>query len=527
MSISIDGASSQVDFKEFLSKELKNKDLNGTEGDSNVVLNGDGVTISVSDPATGESVAKVVPAGEVGFAEVVEHGVQAMYAAAAVVDEIVDMLGAFLTACGFAPPSGVKSSPTVSEMSLGEVAQALQEEGAAMGEAVENGTVLSWASDSVNTFFDIYALMALLMEVGQQERAAARDLKVAELNTEVASIETQAAKQREAGILGAIVSGITLCAQLAMSAVSIVKSASSIKSAYNTGAAQDANLAETKSAILQEQAKGPEAAKTNLEGVQAKMAGTDAGKTVQTAMEEAGVPEAKAAYEAAMAEEAQLTEAQAPTEGGTGDAPDPKIEEAKAKTAAARENYIKALDAAQAKVDGDYETASTNTKLAEQENIQSPSKDNANAATACQQQQKAAGNASKLMAAEVASAKAEMGIKPSAEELAASNAAATQAGRAMAENPAFSQAQNRPWAGLLRDLPQMIGSLGQNCAQMASSLANADATAAQADQKKAEMSREETNSLFNQAQELIAAARDCCKAIIQAESQSIEQIIRA
>jgi len=525
MSISIDGATSQVDLKELLSRELKDKNLDGTEAGSSVVLNGDGVTISVSDPVTGETVAKTVPAGEVGLKEVVEGSVQAMYAMAAVVDEIVDMLGAFLAACGFAPPSGETSAQTVSEMSLEEVAQALQEEGSAAGEEVTNGDVLSEASDSEDTFFDVYALMALLMEVGQKEREAARDLKVAELNTEVASIETQAAKQREAGILGAIVSGITLCAQLVMSAVSVVKSTSSIKSAYNTGAAQDANLAETKSAMLQEQAKGPEAANANLEGTRAKMAGTDAGKTVQAAMEEAGVPEAKSAYEAAQAEEAKLTEGQTPTEGG--DTPDPKIQEAKAKTAAAQESYLKALDAAQAKVDGDYETASTNTSLAEQENIQNPSKDNANAATACQQQQKAAGNASKLMAAEVAAAKAEMGVKPSAEELAKSNAAATQAGKAMMENPAFSQAQNRPWSGLLRDLPQMVGNLGQNCAQMASSLANAEATASQADQKTAEMYREETNSLFTQAQDLIAAARDCCKAIIQAESQSIEQIIRA
>jgi len=473
------------------------------------------------------------------------------------IEEMADLLADFASAGGFTPSAQGSSASSVRKMTLGEVGRALQDAAATESEAINGNTVLSKSSKSETTFFDIYAIMALLQEVGQQERAVARDLRTAELNTEVASIHRQANKQREAGILGAIVSGITMVAQVALTAFSVTQSVKSLKSAYNTGAALDANVADTKFGTMNAQAEGPKATEANLESIKSG-ASPEAQSQVEQAKTDAGVPAAEKEYKAAMSDEkqasAELNKAKASNEAKIKELDtkiankDGDVEAMKKEKAACEENiktidkglkdisdttkvagskYTSALEKAQAKLDASYQSASRETAIAEHDNIQTPSKDAAAKATACQQKQKTAGSASKLIDAELAHAKAEMGIKPDDQTKVKTQINATDADNAMTKNPAYSKAMNPGWNGLFQSLPEMVGRFGQSCATLASDLTNAEATEEQSNQKIAEAHREETNSLFSQAQDLITAARDCYKAIIQAESQSIEQIIRA
>lgn len=88
---------------------------------------------------------------------------------------------------------------------------------------------VSKLANSKSVLFDIYKLMALLVEVAQKQRDASRELRSAESQQIQSSILAQADQQRTAAITGMIASAICCAIQAGAMAYSIGKQASSFK----------------------------------------------------------------------------------------------------------------------------------------------------------------------------------------------------------------------------------------------------------------------------------------------------------
>jgi hypothetical protein len=107
------------------------------------------------------------------------------------------------------------------------------------------------ASSTASVMFDIYALMALLVECGQKMRDAARDVRQAENEQVQTSIQNQADAQRTAAMTG-LICGVAVCAiQVGMQAYnlstqgkSFAKQMEAQKDSGVTAARNDLKLAE-------------------------------------------------------------------------------------------------------------------------------------------------------------------------------------------------------------------------------------------------------------------------------------------
>lgn len=92
------------------------------------------------------------------------------------------------------------------------IMQAYHEVSAALGDVA--------ASSKGSVLFDIYALMALMIEVAQSQRDAARDMRTAQNQAIQKSIQDQADKQRQAAMIGMIIGvvcgGISALASIGM-----------------------------------------------------------------------------------------------------------------------------------------------------------------------------------------------------------------------------------------------------------------------------------------------------------------------
>ena len=202
----------------------------------------------------------------------------------------------------------------------------------------------------------------------------------------------------------------------------------------------------------------------------------------------------------------------------------------------AKAAYGQKLNDALAKMDADYGRAAEATKAAEGKYVSGHSlkhpvntRANCKAMGEAQQAQSALGSERTLLRAKVAEAKAQLGdAEGLAADLAAARGGVKAAETALKTDPGYLLASSDPAAaGAYQQLTQMIGTVGQGLAQLVQANEEAKGTEEQAAQKELEARRQETNDLFQQAQELISSVRELLKAVIQAESQSVEQIIRA
>ena len=204
--------------------------------------------------------------------------------------------------------------------------------------------------------------------------------------------------------------------------------------------------------------------------------------------------------------------------------------------ATAKANYKTALNDAVTQMDSEYAAAADATKTAEGKYVSEHSlkhpittRENYKAMGEAQSRQASLGEQRTLLKAKVAEAKFELGDTEGLRaDLETARGGVHLAERALKTDPGYHLAASNPAAaGAYQQLAQMVGTMGQSLAQVVQASEEAKATEQQAAQKELEVRREETTALFQQAQELITSVRDLLKAVIQAESQSVEQIIRA
>lgn len=481
-----------VDWSAALGKALADKGIDAAKDGTSVVLDGDNVTISVRDPASGEAVSRTValPTLNPGSLEADVAGFLLTFADE--LDQLVQDLKTLASEVGETAPGPGETAPSPVRL-----------------------------TGSQQALFSIYELMNLMQQIAQQQRDSAREIRLTELQGEVASIKSQAAHQRQAAVYGMVVSAVTTAVQGAMLFGTSVASVKGLQKLDQTGAGQGLNQAKADVKTLESALQSPSDATAHANAVAGKSS-----DTVKTNVDGrlSDVTAAKGRLESA-----QKALADAPADAGNRAQLEQAVTDAKAA-------YGQKLNDALAKMDADYGHAAQATKAAEGKYVSGHSlkhpvntRADYRAMGEAQKAQSALGSERTLLRAKVAEAKAQLGdVEGLTGDLAAARGGVKAAETALKTDPGYHLASSDPAAsGAYQQLTQMVGTVGQSLAQLVQANEEAKGTEEQAAQKELEARRQETNDLFQQAQELIGSVRELLKAVIQAESQSVEQIIRA
>lgn len=482
-----------VDWSAVLGKALSDKGIGAADNGTSVVLDGDNVTISVRDPASGEAVSRTLELPTLRPDSVEAGATNFLLTTADEIDQLAGGLRALAQEAGETAPAPGASAPSPDVRT----------------------------TDAQKALFSIYELMNLMQQIAQQQRDSAREIRLTELQSEVASIKSQAAHQRQAAVYGMIVSAVTTAVQGAMLFGTSVASVKGLQKLDQTGAGQGLSQAKADVKTLETALQSPSDATAHATAVAGKSS-----DTVKTNVDErlTDVTAAKGRLETA---QKALADAPADAENRA------QLEQAVTDAKAA---YGQKLNDALAKMDADYGRAAEATKAAEGKYVSGHSlkhpvntRANYKAMGEAQQAQSALGSERTLLRAKVAEAKAQLGdVEGLTADLAAARGGVKVAETVLKTDPGYHLASSDPAAsGAYQQLTQMIGTVGQGLAQLVQANEEAKGTEEQAAQKELEARRQETNDLFQQTQELISSVRELLKAVIQAESQSVEQIIRA
>lgn len=481
-----------IDWSAVLGKALADKGIDAAKDGTSVVLDGDNVTISVRDPASGEAVSRTLELPTLNPDSLEADVAGFLLTFADELDQLVQDLKTLASEVGETAPGPGETAPSPAR-----------------------------TTNAQQALFSIYELMNLMQQIAQQQRDSAREIRLTELQGEVASIKSQAAHQRQAAVYGMVVSAVTTAVQGAMLFGTSVASVKGLQKLDQTGAGQGLNQAKADVKTLESALQSPSDATAHANAVAGKSP-----DTVKTNVDGrlSDVTAAKGRLETA---QKALADAPADAENRA------QLEQAVTDAKAA---YGQKLNDALAKMDADYGRAAEATKAAEGKYVSGHSlkhpvntRADYRAMGEAQKAQSALGSERTLLRAKVAEAKAQLGdAEGLAADLAAARGGVKAAETALKTDPGYHLASSDPAAsGAYQQLTQMIGTVGQSLAQLVQANEEAKGTEEQAAQKELEARRQETNDLFQQAQELISSVRELLKAVIQAESQSVEQIIRA
>ena len=118
-----------------------------------------------------------------------------------------------------------------------------------------NATNASPKTNSSQTLFDLYARMCLLAECAQEQKNAQRDLRQAETNALVTSIQNQADAQKSAAWTGLIAGSIICGLQAVAAGITAYKTISNVRAESALGAEMGVKQAATEVAQAQSQLK--------------------------------------------------------------------------------------------------------------------------------------------------------------------------------------------------------------------------------------------------------------------------------
>ncbi len=123
---------------------------------------------------------------------------------------------------------------------------------------------------SKSVMFDLYKLMALLVEVGQKQRDAARELRTAQSLQVQKSIQDQADQQRYAAITGMITGAICCALQVGFSLRALSKQGTAFKQQLNTLGTSGVDSAKQNLSMIKA-ADTPQNAQTQLNKLQSSI----------------------------------------------------------------------------------------------------------------------------------------------------------------------------------------------------------------------------------------------------------------
>ena len=311
-----------VDWSAVLGKALSDKGIGAADNGTSVVLDGDNVTISVRDPASGEAVSRTLELPTLRPDSVEAGATNFLLTTADEIDQLAGGLRALAQESGETAPAPGASAPSPDVRT----------------------------TDAQKALFSIYELMNLMQQIAQQQRDSAREIRLTELQSEVASIKSQAAHQRQAALYGMIVSAVTTAVQGAMLFGTSVASVKGLQKLDQTGAGQGLSQAKADVKTLETALQSPSDATAHATAVAGKSS-----DTVKTNVD-GRLSDVTAAKERLETAQKALADAPADAENRA------QLEQAVTDAKAA---YGQKLNDALAKMDADYGRAAEATKAAE------------------------------------------------------------------------------------------------------------------------------------------------------------------
>ena len=140
---------------------------------------------------------------------------------------------------------------------------------------------------SKSVMFDLYKLMALLVEVGQKQRDASRELRTAQSQQVQKSIQNQADRQKFAALTGMIAGAICCAAQVIVSLVMVARQGSAFNKQIKTLETSGVASAKENLSMLKT-ADGPTKANNQLLKVTDSVGGKSAGNMNRTIAQDVG-----------------------------------------------------------------------------------------------------------------------------------------------------------------------------------------------------------------------------------------------
>lgn len=369
------------------------------------------------------------------------------------------------------------------------------------------------AGGSTQVMFDLYKLMALLVEVAQAQRDSARELRSAASAQVQNAVLAQAQQQRSAALTGMIAGAICCAIQVGFSAGSIVKTAKAFNTQFSMMGESGVTSARQNLSAL-ENAKTPEAAQRQLAKVEGKV-GEDVAQEVKRGfgdMRDVDLNDPHWA-ETAGAKKAAFNSVR--NGGPDGEAATPEeIEAARTDLRAAIKNDLRGFEDAAAEARGALANAGPGADLA-----------------ALKQNVKAADAKLSYARAYAANELAQEGVTTQAEyvqDVQSAAARVASAQEALAQNPEYMKAGNSFQRGeAYNGLINTIGTCVQSVIQNATQLQQAKATEESAAQQQAQGNLDQMKDFFDAAGDLMTQVIQLMNAVGSAEAQSMRDAIQA
>ena len=414
------------------------------------------------------------------------------------------------------------------------------------------------SGNSKSVMFDLYALMALLVECGQKMRDAARDVRQAENEQVQTSIQNQADQQRSAAITGLVASVAVCVIQVGMQSANLVrlgKGISQQNAARNESGIQNAQ-SDLKMAELQAK---PQDAQANLQkvtaatdsAVKAKVEGTfnDSKVTKGALVSDAELQQRIDTNTAELNSLKAIQNGQAPAQAGNvqnnqaGNVQNNQVNNAENNQAGnvqnnqvnnAQNNQAapKLTEAQQARM------AELESQIASDTKMKSMSFDDRQSLYRTQVKSELADirNNPNATKAEIKYAEAyaanELAQNSTPQQLAGELAAAqanfNQSSALLQHNDTYLKGvQLESSSRIYGDMIMAIGNVAQGCVSSMTEILKAEATEMGAEQQASQEMLDQAKDLFSQCQSLIDSVVQLMQAVLQAEVQSMRDAIQA
>ena len=374
------------------------------------------------------------------------------------------------------------------------------------------------SGNSKNVMFDLYALMALLVECGQKMRDAARDVRQAENEQVQTSIQNQADQQRSAAITGLVASVAVCVIQVGMQSANLVrlgKGISQQNAARNESGIQNAQ-SDLKMAELQAK---PQDAQANLQkvtaatdpAVKAKVEGPfHDSKTTKTALDDAALDNRIASNTAKLNELKYGSGREVPANGK--ELPMTKSQQVQAEklqTQIDADTRLKAMPMAERQTL--YRTQ-VKSELADIRNNPNATKAEIKYAEAYAANELAQNSTPQQLAGELAAAQANF----------------NQSSALLQHSDTYLKGvQLESSSRIYGDMIMAIGNVAQGCVSSITEMMKAQATEMGAEQQASQEMLDQAKDLFSQCQSLIDSVVQLMQAVLQAEVQSMRDAIQA
>lgn len=370
---------------------------------------------------------------------------------------------------------------------------------------------------SGNALFDIYALMALMLKVAQEQRDASRLIRKQQSEAIQQSIQNQADAQRSAALTG-MIAGLAVCAvQVVAQGVSAYKQMQGYT--MDQAAMKDANLESTQ--------KTHELAQQNFNTQSDKLAGMQKNHDLHQAKLDVRNAEQlvssrqenlRTAHQDVRTAEARLTAAEnrsAAAERAYNEAPEGEkaLKLKELKMARAEQGVAKAeLDAAKVRLEGASQDVSQATL-------------DLDAATARHNEASAALRAEGKEynpSEEPAYQRQREAVDVAAKDLetARQNASISQGKYSSDSRKIAGDRMQTKWR-MLGDIFNSVGMAAQNTVRSATDILQSEATEESATQNRQEEERDQIKDLFHQGEDMVKAVLSLIGAVIQAEDRSM------